>query len=221
MNIYLTLQYLATSSLQLAQHRFSSSWEWYVIRAAGFVAAGLLILLMLSGIGHVTGLTYRFVSPVKAWAIHKAMGIALLASVIVHVLFVLLDKYIPFSFAQAFVPFQSHYNNGTTFAGMALGGLAITFGIIAAYGITLVVLSSLGWIDTKPGRWRSLHYVSYLVVAMVFLHGLYTGSDLKYGVFRSFWILAGLVLLLAIVSRVTRTARTKNNDSDNNPRIVQ
>jgi hypothetical protein len=71
------IAYLAVSSIHIATHRVASSWPWYIIRAAGFTAAGLIILLMLSGIGQVTGFTYRFIAPIKAWAIHKALALAL------------------------------------------------------------------------------------------------------------------------------------------------
>ena len=57
-------QFIATSTVHVVVQRVSASWPWYIIRGAGFVAAGLLILLMLSGIGQVTGITYRFIEPV-------------------------------------------------------------------------------------------------------------------------------------------------------------
>lgn len=46
--------------------RAKSSWPWYITRAAGFVAAISLILLMLSGIGFITGGTFRFLEPLTA-----------------------------------------------------------------------------------------------------------------------------------------------------------
>lgn len=201
--------FFANSTSQIVTQRVATSWEWYIIRASGFVGAGLLILLMISGIGHVTGFTYRFVAPVKAWAVHKAMGIALLISVAIHVIFVLFDHFVKFSVPQVLIPFLSHYNNGTSFAGLALGTLGITFGILAMYGIVVVVFSSLGWIESKPNTWRSLHYVSYFVVASVFLHGLFVGSDLKYGAFRDAWVAAGLLLLVMILSRLLRVGTLK------------
>jgi len=69
---------LAVDTAQAAVKRATLSWEWYVVRASGFLAAGLVFLLMLSGIGQVTGYTYKFLEPLKAWALHKAMGLALL-----------------------------------------------------------------------------------------------------------------------------------------------
>ena len=93
---------LATSTAQIATQRFESTWTWYVIRAAGFVAAGLLFLLILSGIGMVTGYTYRFFQPAKAWIIHRALALALVASVLIHITFLLFDHYLPFNIFQIF-----------------------------------------------------------------------------------------------------------------------
>ncbi|HVV66924.1 MAG TPA: ferric reductase-like transmembrane domain-containing protein [Candidatus Saccharimonadales bacterium] len=205
-----SLPFFASSTVQIATQRVETSWEWYVIRAAGFVAAGLLLLLMISGIGQVTGLTYRLIEPVKAWMIHKAMALALCAAIFIHVFFLVVDHFIIFSIPQVAVPFLSHYNNGTTFMGLALGNLAVTFGILAMYGIVIIVLSSLGWIDTHKKIWRWLHYTGYAVILLVFLHGIFIGSDLKYGTFRLLWVLAGLILVLAIISRLRYAGSLKD-----------
>lgn len=195
---------LAVSTVHVAAQRVGTSWPWYIIRGAGFTAAGLLVLLMLSGIGQFTGIIYRWVEPIKMWAIHKAMAIALLVAIVVHVGFLLIDKFVPFSLVQVLVPFTSHYNNGTSIYGLAFGSLAVAFGILAAYLVMIVIASSLGWIDTKTKRWRVLHYLNYAIVLLVFLHALYVGSDLRYGMFRELWVLLGMVVLVAIVARIWR-----------------
>lgn len=204
----LTTHFFASGTLQVAAHRATTSFPWYVVRAAGFVAAGLLVMLMLSGIGQVTGLTYRFIEPVKAWALHKAMAIALCISIVVHVGFLLIDRYLPFSIGQVLVPLNSHYNNGTKLLGIPLGGLAVAFGILAMYGVVVIVASSLGWVNTKPARWHKLHYLSYLVMFLVILHGLYAGTDLKYGVFRETWVGLAAVVALGVISRLLRAGTT-------------
>lgn len=205
----MTMLFAAANEVHLATQRVGASWPWYVIRGAGFVAAGLLILLMLSGIGQVTGIIYRIVDPIKAWAIHKALAYALCASIAIHAGFLLIDKYVRFSLTQILVPFASHYNNGTKLGGIPLGALAVTLGITAMYGVAIVVASSLGWIDTKKKAWRKLHYISYAVFLLVFLHALYIGSDLKYGTFREAWIAAGFIVVLGIVARLWRAGTVK------------
>lgn len=187
-----------------ATARVAASWPWYVIRAAGFVAAGLLFLLILSGIFQVTGLMYKIVEPVKAWAIHKALALALCGAIAVHVGFLLIDKFLPFTLAQAFVPFVSHYSNHTKLLGLSVDAIAVALGILAAYCIAIVVASSLGWIDSKRGLWRKLHYLNYFVVIAVFVHALGAGSDLKYGSFRSAWIFVGVILAGCIFIRLWR-----------------
>lgn len=208
----LIIQTFATSTAQVITDRLATSWQWYIIRGSGFVAAALVILLMLSGIGQVTGLTYRFIEPLKAWAIHKAMALVLLASVAVHVIFLFFDKFIPFTIPQLTIPFLSRVNNGTSFAGFALGSLAVTFGIFAMYGIIIIVASSLGWIDTHKKIWRNLHYLSYAVMALVFLHGLYSGTDLRYGTFRAAWVALGGIVVIGIFMRLRRAGSLKQTD---------
>lgn len=177
------------------------------------MAALLLLSLMISGIGQVTGLTYRYIEPVKAWAIHKAMAIALLVAIAIHVVMVVIDNFMTFTIPQVTIPFLSSYSNGSTIFGLAIGSLAITFGIMAMYGVIIIVASSLGWIDKKPKTWRWLHYLGYLVVFDVFMHGLYVGTDLRHGFIRLVWITLGGVLLLAIISRLLRvgTLRSKKD----------
>lgn len=189
--------------------QFSVSWPWYIIRGSGFVAAGLLILLMLSGIGQVTGLTYRFLEPVKAWTVHRAMALALCVAIALHAGFLLVDHFVHFSLAQILVPFQSTYTNGTKVGGIALGSLAVTLGILAMYGVAVIVASSLGLINRKKKVWRSLHYTSYFVMLAVFIHALYTGTDLRYGVFRAAWIGLIIIVALAVVSRLARAGSLK------------
>ena len=205
------LTMIGASTVKVIAQRVSVSWPWYVIRAAGFVAAALLILLAISGIGQVTGLIYRFIEPIKMWAIHKAIAIGLVISIAVHVGFLLFDHYLPFSLTQILVPFASHYSNGTKLLGIPLGGIAVTMGILAMYLVIIIVLSSLGWIDTKRKAWRKTHYLSYVVFFLVFLHALYTGSDLKYGLFRFGWIFLGLAVLVAILIRRRRSGTVKKD----------
>lgn len=193
----------ALSLFAIALQRIAASWPWYVVRGAGFIAAFLLITLMFSGIGLVTGHMYRLFEPAKAWAVHRALAIALCVCVVIHVSFLLFDHFVSFSAIQLVVPFLSHYQRSHTISPL-LGTLSISMGILALYGIAILVSSSLGWIDTKKALWKKLHFTSYLVMVFVFLHALYTGTDLAYGVFRAIWISIGAVIALGMVARIWR-----------------
>ena len=184
--------------LSVAFQRIITTWPWYIVRGAGFIAAFLIFALMISGIGLVTGHIFRIFEPAVAWAVHRALAIALCVSIAVHVLFLLIDHKVSFSLPQLFIPFISSFHN-----------LSVGLGIIAMYGVAIVVASSLGWIDTKKKVWKNLHFTSYLVLVLVFLHALLTGSDLAYGTFRTVWLSFGAIMALAILIRLWRAGTLK------------
>src|SRR5664279_1065130 len=124
--------------------RAASSWPWFLVRGSGIIAAIALVLLMLSGVGQITGHTFRFLEPLTAWASHRALGIVFGVAVLVHMLFLLFDTFVPFTILQLFVPWLSHYKP-VTFAGVHLGSLYVALGVLAFYGVVFVVVSSLLW----------------------------------------------------------------------------
>lgn len=89
----------------------------------------------------------------------------------------------------------------------------MTLGILAMYGVAIIVASSLGWIDSKKRIWRWLHYLGYFVMFAVFVHALSVGTDVRYGSFRLAWIALIALVVIAVVSRLLRagTLRKTNN----------
>ena len=185
--------------------RAKISWPWYITRAAGFVAAISLVMLIFSGIGFMTGATFRFLEPLTAWATHKAIAYVFAISVIIHVGALLFDKYVPFTIAQALVPFISHYRE-VTIAGHHLGSLYVALGIFALYFVLAIILTSILWMDKKPRTWKLFHFLGYLTMIFVFFHALYLGTDLMHGIFRILWIILGIGIAVAIIYRIRRRA---------------
>lgn len=183
--------------------RAKTTWPWYITRAAGLTAAVLLVLLVLSGVGLVTGYTFRFLEPLTAWATHRALGLAFGIAVLVHIVALLFDRFVPFTIAQVLMPFASNYRD-LTVGRWHLGSLYVALGIFAFYGLLAVIISSLLWIDKKPYTWRALHFLTYLVMIFVFVHALYLGTDLAHGIFRILWIVMGVVVAIAIIHRLRR-----------------
>lgn len=184
-----------------------TSWPWYLTRGSGMIAAAALVILMLSGIGQVTGYTYKYIEPLTAWASHRALGIIFGLSVLVHMFSLLFDHFLPFSFSQILVPWLSNYKPVTLF-GWQLGSLYVAMGVIAFYLTVLVVVTSLLWVEKKPYLWKTIHLLSYLVLAMVFVHALYVGTDTSHGWVRSIWIAGAGAILLASVHRLWRIHRS-------------
>jgi sulfoxide reductase heme-binding subunit YedZ len=191
--------------------RWKQSWSWYVSRAAGLLAAVLLALLIISGIGLLTGYTYRIIEPLPAWAAHRAVGLAFGFMVLVHIFVLLLDKYIGFGLADVLVPFHSGYMP-LRIGGVQLGSTYMALGILALYAIIIIIATSLLWMQKKPKSWRLLHYLSYFVFVAVFIHGLAMGTDMKPRWAQFLWV-SGTIILLASIATRLRRAHTIRKDT--------
>lgn len=185
------------------RNRAQSSWPWYVTRASGLVAGISLILLMLSGIGQITGYTFKILDPLTAWASHRALGIAFTVSVLIHIISILFDHFVPFSLAELLIPWVSQYKEAVIF-GYHLGSIYVALGILAFYLTIAITLTSIFWIDKKPKTWRFLHLTSYAVIAMVFVHALFIGTDLARGLLRWIWILINGLVFIGVLTRLNR-----------------
>jgi len=158
---------------------------------------------MLSGIGSVTGHFFKFLEPITAWATHRALGITFVASVVIHVVTLLFDKFTPFTILHVLVPWASPYRP-VSILGINFGSFSVALGILAFYGSIVVLITSLLWVDKKPRFWKLIHYVTYGVIGAVFIHALFLGTDTGHGLGRIAWIFSGIAVLLAIILRLRR-----------------
>jgi predicted ferric reductase len=187
--------------------RAEASWPWYLTRASGIIAALTLVILMLSGIGQVTGYTFHFLDPLTSWASHRALGIAFSVSVLVHMFSLLFDHFIKFNIVDILVPWSSSYRPVTIF-GMQLGSLYVALGVLSFYLVAFVTISSLVWVEKKPYIWKWLHLLTYITIFFVFIHALYLGTDLTHGIVRLIWIILGAGVVLATLQRLWRVKTT-------------
>lgn len=187
--------------------RTKASWPWYVTRGSGLAAAFFLIILMLSGIGLVTGHTFRFLEPITAWASHRALGLAFAISVLLHMFSLLFDHFAPFNIWQILVPWMSKYRPVNIF-GFHMGSLYVALGVLAFYMVVLITITSLFWVEKKPYLWKIVHLLSYIVILLVFVHALYLGTDLTHGLLRWLWIILGVGIAYATVHRLWRAKTT-------------
>ncbi len=192
---------------QAVVERAEGSWPWYLVRASGLVAGVSLVILMLSGIGSVTGHTFRVLEPLTAWATHRAIGIVFVVSIVIHMLGLLFDHFVSFNLLTLLVPWLSDYQPVTLF-GVQFGSLYIALGILAFYGALAILLTSLFWVDKKPKIWKALHIMSYVVIAMVFVHALFLGTDTGQGILRLVWIAGGVLVAAAALVRLKRIGTT-------------
>lgn len=183
--------------------RVKVSWPWYLTRISGMVAAVSMVMLMLSGVGLITGNTFSFLEPITAWASHRALGITFSLSVLLHVGALYFDNFVPFSITSLLVPFASDYKQTQLF-GFSVGSLYIALGVISLYITAAITLTSLLWIEKKPKLWKLTHLLSYLAMIFVFVHALYLGTDLSSGILRWSWIALGFAVMYATLARAWR-----------------
>ena len=188
---------------QNVAQRAKNSWPWYIVRGSGFVAAFCLVILMVSGVGLVTGYTFKFLEPLTAWASHRALGIVMAIALLVHMLGLLFDHFVPFDIMSLLVPWISNYKPVTIF-GLHLGSLFVALGVLSFYGTVLVVLTSLLWVEKKKRLWKLTHLLSYIVMAFVFVHALFLGTDLAGGPLRLIWIALAICLAAVFLHRLWR-----------------
>ncbi|MCA9347023.1 hypothetical protein KC930_00375 [Candidatus Saccharibacteria bacterium] len=180
------------------------SWPWYVSRGSGLLAAVSLVILMLSGIGQITGDTFRFLDPITSWASHRSLGIVFGGSIIAHVFSLLFDHYLKFTILDIFVPWHSKFQEASLF-GFKIGSAYLAFGIVAFYLSMLVVVSSLIWITSKAKLWKLIHLMSYVVILLIFFHAVMIGTDLSHGWAKIVWYVLGATILVGSIVRGWRS----------------
>lgn len=194
---------------------------WNVLRAAGIGAYLMLWGSVAWGLVSTTSLLGKRVHKATSVALHQALSTSGLLLLAVHLGFVLLDRYVPFSPLDLVVPMRSTYR---------------PFGV--ALGIAAMFVMILGVLGTSWGRkvigttwWRRMHSLSVPAFALALMHGLMTGTDPRRP--AMFWLYvvttAGLVFLLLLraltagqrperVRPVGHVARTRPEAQSSPPR---
>lgn len=142
-----------------------SLW-WYVARAGGLVAWGLVVASCAWGLLHALRAFGRRPSPSWMLSTHRYLSALALVFVGVHVIALLADSYVQFSLAEVLVPMVSSWHP-----------VAVAWGIVALYLLVAVEVTSLVRARLSPTVWRSVHLLSYVVLALATVHLVTAGTD--------------------------------------------
>lgn len=140
---------------------------WYVARASGLVAFGLLTLSVWLGLA----MSARLLGPKRQkllFPLHRTLAWTGLSMVGLHLGGLLLDPVLHFGALSVLVPGAAAWRP----AGVALG-------VVAAW-LTLALASSFKarrWIGQKG--WRRLHYATFAAFWLALGHALLVGTDLR------------------------------------------
>ena len=135
----------------------ASHFWWYVARASGLVAWGLVVASCTWGLLHALRTFGRRPSPAWMLSVHRYLSALALAFVAVHVVAILAD---------VLVPMVSTWHP-----------LAVAWGIVGLYVLVVVEGTSLARHRLSPRVWRGTHMLSYVLLALVTIHLLAAGTD--------------------------------------------
>jgi methionine sulfoxide reductase heme-binding subunit len=172
-----------------------------VIRASGIVAFALLSAATIWGLLVSTKLLGRWVKVKPLTWFHESLGIGALLATWVHVVVLSVHDFLDFSWAEILVPGLSDWRP-----------LAVTAGIGALYGLTLVSTSFYfkRWIGQKA--WRTIHFASFGVFVSSMVHGIWAGTDasspMMIGLYLGSAIVVFSLLALRMVAATDRAVST-------------
>lgn len=168
-------------------HLTSSPVDWYAARAAGVVAYVLLSVIV------VLGMTMAGKKKLHRWPrfavedVHRFGGLLVGTFVVIHIVTIAIDAWLPFSIASIIVPFTSTYKP-----------LWVGLGIVAAeLLLALAVTNKLRNVQVSYRLWRRAHYLNFAVWAAATLHSLGSGTDRT-----TPWLIAIEAAAIALVASV-------------------
>jgi predicted ferric reductase len=172
---------------------------WYVTRAAGLTAYFLLWLSMVWGMGISTKIFRSAVDGTYTYDFHEFLSLLGLGFVVLHVVVLMLDKFLPFTLAQVLVPFIDSYRP-----------LWVGLGIIGFYIFLLVTVTF--YLRSRIGvqAFRSIHLLSLIGYLGATLHGLFAGTDSALATTKLLYLGTLLVVVFLTVYWIVLGALTRS-----------
>ncbi len=139
---------------------------WFLARATGFVAWGLLTASVIWGLLLSTRLTRGRPTPAWLTDLHRFLGGAAVIFTALHVGGLVADSYTHFGLGDVLVPLASAWKPGP-----------VALGVIALYLLISVELTSL-LMRRMPRRWwKAIHLSSFGLFWIATLHLVTAGTD--------------------------------------------
>lgn len=184
---------------------------WLLARSAGVGAYLMLYLSVAWGLLATTSLVTKRVSKRSSTSFHGFVASAGLMLLALHLIALLLDRFVRFDTLDLLVPYRATYRP-----------FALTLGIVAMYAMVIVLATSWTRKHMRPALWRAIHLVAVPAYAMALLHGVLAGSDAaRAGMAILYWATGSSVLFLVIVRGLTarppRAKRAAGQASDATP----
>jgi sulfoxide reductase heme-binding subunit YedZ len=169
---------------------------WYLNRATGIVALVLMTLTVVLGALVRRQVRLPGLPRFGVVTLHRNVSLISALLLLTHVVSAVVDSYVSIGWLAVLVPFTSGWRP-----------LQVGLGTLAVDLLILIVLTSLLRQRIPERMWRGIHWTSYLLWPLAFLHGLTAGTDM-----HAPWVL-GLALVCAgaagAAAAAARTGRTR------------
>jgi predicted ferric reductase len=165
--------------------------EWMIIRGSGIVAFALLAASSIWGLLVSTKVLGRAVRAKPVTWFHESLGLGALIATAVHMIALTMDDYIEFGWADVLVPGAASWNS-----------MAVSFGIMAFYGLAVVSLSFYvkGIIGQKA--WRTIHFLAFGTFLAALVHGIMAGTDSGHRAVVGLYFGSALLIVALVAIRV-------------------
>jgi predicted ferric reductase len=144
----------------------SPQFWWYVTRASGIVAWLMLTASVIWGVILSTKAFPAQRRPAWLLDLHRWLGGLTVSFVAIHLIALVADSYVHFTLTDVAVPFASDWKPG-----------AVAFGVIGAWLLIAVELTSLAMRRLPRKVWRAIHLTSYVVFWLASIHAALAGTD--------------------------------------------
>ncbi len=164
---------------------------WYLARSSGMVAAVLLVASFIWGVLMATRALKPIDRPAWMLAMHRWFsGLAVTATAL-HLVGLVADSYVHFGAKEILVPMTSTWKP-----------VAVTLGVLSMYILATVQITSM-MMKRLPRRvWRGIHYSSYALVWLVFIHAGLSGSDTSNRAYRIIALILAIVVTTVAMLRI-------------------
>jgi len=144
----------------------SGTLPWYVARASGLIAWGLLAASVIWGLLMTSKVLRGRVKNAWLLDLHRWLGGLALVFTAIHVIAILGDTYVHFGLASVLVPLTADWHP-----------VAVAWGVASMYLLLAVEVTSLLRSRLSNRLWRRVHVLSFPLFVFSTIHGLSAGTD--------------------------------------------
>ncbi|MFN8412593.1 MAG: hypothetical protein U0Z26_09420 [Anaerolineales bacterium] len=210
MVIFVVILFFQTPSATPVKNSLQSLFQldsvqlwWFVTRSAGLTGYFLMWLSMIWGFAVSTKMFSAVIDGGYSYEFHEYISLLGLGFVAVHVIVLMLDRYLPFSLFQVLFPFVDSYRP-----------LWVGMGILSMYLFILVTVTFYSKKYLGMQAFRAIHVFSILGYFGTTLHGLFAGTDSALPITKLLYVGTFLIIFFMAIYWAILSSLTKKEKDD-------